>query len=234
MSYKAILMDLDGTLLPMDAEEFTRFYFPALCKKMGPFGYEPKALVAAIWSGVKEIIKSDGASTGEERFWKEFARIFGNKVYADKLQVDGFYTNEFNMAKAICGENPLARPLVELAHKKAPIVILATNPIFPYPGQLTRLSWLGLGEKDFSFITSYENSIFAKPDPRYFRELLNRFDLRPEDCVMLGNDVEEDIRAAQAVGIRTFLITDCQIGDASTVTTEQGSFAEALTWLEQL
>ncbi len=234
MSCKAILMDLDGTLLPMDAEEFTNFYFPALCKKMGPFGYPPKELIAAVWSGVKAIIKSDGASTGEERFWREFARIFGERVYSDKLQVDGFYSNEFNMAKAITGENPLAGPLVALAHEKAERVILATNPIFPYPGQLTRLSWLGLEEKDFDFITSYENSVYAKPDPRYFRELLERFDLRAEDCVMIGNDVNEDIIAAQSVGIRTFLVTDCMIGDASQVQTEQGSFAEALAWVGTL
>ena len=30
---KAILFDLDGTLLPMNEEEFTKGYFKLLCKK---------------------------------------------------------------------------------------------------------------------------------------------------------------------------------------------------------
>ena len=32
MRYQAILFDLDGTLLPMDLEAFTKLYFVALAK----------------------------------------------------------------------------------------------------------------------------------------------------------------------------------------------------------
>jgi hypothetical protein len=46
-----ILFDLDGTLLPMDNEAFTKGYFKLLAAKLAPHGYEPKQLVDAIWAG---------------------------------------------------------------------------------------------------------------------------------------------------------------------------------------
>ena len=48
MSIKAILFDLDGTLLPMDQDLFTEGYFRLLAEKMAPYGYEPKKLIASI------------------------------------------------------------------------------------------------------------------------------------------------------------------------------------------
>ena len=42
---KAILFDLDGTLLPMDEEKFTKYYFSMLCEITAPLGYKPEDLV---------------------------------------------------------------------------------------------------------------------------------------------------------------------------------------------
>ena len=44
MSIKAILFDLDGTLLPMDQDVFVQSYFKLLATRMAPFGYEPGKL----------------------------------------------------------------------------------------------------------------------------------------------------------------------------------------------
>ena len=38
-TYEAILFDLDGTLLPMDQDQFTQYYFGLLAKKLAPYGY---------------------------------------------------------------------------------------------------------------------------------------------------------------------------------------------------
>ena len=50
METRAILFDMDGTLLPMDTELFTRMYFKILTAKFAPFGYDPKALIDAVWA----------------------------------------------------------------------------------------------------------------------------------------------------------------------------------------
>ena len=83
-------------------------------------------------------------------------------------------------------------------------------------------------------VTSYETSHYCKPDPRYYTEFLDKLGLNPKDCLMIGNDVGEDIKAAQSLGISTFLITDCVIGDPGSVTTPSGSFQDAISFLEAL
>ena len=50
METKAVLFDLDGTLLPMDQERFTKTYFQLLAAKLAPLGYDPAKLVDSIWA----------------------------------------------------------------------------------------------------------------------------------------------------------------------------------------
>ena len=230
----SILFDLDGTLLPMDYDLFTKTYFKELCVKMAPLGYEPQALVNAIWAGVKDIVTGGGQSTCEDRFWVKFAQVFGDRVYDDKPVIDDFYTHEFNNASVVTQPTPLARTIVDLGHKKGVKVVLATNPIFPLCAVHSRLNWAGLSPEDFDLVTSYETSHYCKPDPRYYTEFLDKLGLNPKDCLMIGNDVGEDIKAAQSLGISTFLITDCVIGDPGSVTTPSGSFQDAISFLEAL
>ena len=57
---KAILFDLDGTLLKMDQEDFIKAYFGGLAKKLAPYGYDPQALINAVWQGTKAMQANDG------------------------------------------------------------------------------------------------------------------------------------------------------------------------------
>ena len=75
-----VLFDLDGTLLPMDTDVFTKTYFGLLCKKAAPFGYQPEPLVAAVWKGTKAMVKNDGTETNDKRFWDTFAGEMGEEV----------------------------------------------------------------------------------------------------------------------------------------------------------
>lgn len=68
MKYKAILFDMDGTLLPMDMEAFTKGYFKGLSAKLAKYGIEPEALVQAVWAGTKAMVKNDGTCSNETAF----------------------------------------------------------------------------------------------------------------------------------------------------------------------
>ena len=103
MAIKAVLFDLDGTLLPMDQDEFTRAYFKLLAAKLAPRGYDPGALVDGIWAGTAAMVKNDGRCKNEDAFWARFAQIFGERVYDDKTLLDEYYRNEFQNVKAVCG-----------------------------------------------------------------------------------------------------------------------------------
>ncbi|MBQ8332713.1 MAG: HAD family hydrolase, partial [Clostridia bacterium] len=92
---KAVFFDLDGTLLPMDYDLFIKYYFGALAKKLAPYGYEPDALIQAVWSGTKAMQLNDGGAANETRFWDRFAEILGEDVREQEKNLEDFYRNEF-------------------------------------------------------------------------------------------------------------------------------------------
>ncbi|MCR5249549.1 MAG: HAD family hydrolase [Lachnospiraceae bacterium] len=209
-SIKTVLFDLDGTLLPMDQDVFTKTYFKDLTVKMIPHGYEAESLVRAIWAGTGKMVGNVGEKTNEKAFWETFASIYGEKGLADKPVFDEFYENEFDAAKRCCGYNEKAAELVKALKEAGYRIILASNPIFPLVAQKKRMQWAGIDPDDFAYITSYENSTYCKPNVDYYREILRKTDVKPEECLMIGNDVSEDMVAAE-LGIQTFLLTDCMI-----------------------
>ena len=113
--------------------------------------------------------------------------------------------------------------------------ILATNPLFPAAATLSRIRWAGMEPEDFEWVTTYENSSYCKPNPQYYQEILERTGLKPEECLMVGNDAVEDT-AALAIGIPVFLLTDCLInkGQADISLYPNGEFRDLEAFLEVL
>lgn len=210
MSVKMVLFDLDGTLLPMDMDKFTGGYFKLLAKKAAPYGYEAQSLVKAIWHGTAAMVKNDGSRKNEDAFWKDFADTYGEVALKDKWLFDEFYANEFQDARQVCGFNPEAAETVKWIHGKGFRVALATNPLFPAVATESRIRWAGLKPEDFEFYTTYENIGWCKPNLDYYREVLRRTGLQGQECLMVGNDVTEDMVAAE-LGMKVFLLTDCII-----------------------
>lgn len=233
--YKAIFFDMDGTLLPMDMHEFTKGYFGLLSKRLAPYGYEPEALVKAIWTSVGAMVVNDGSRTNEEVFWECFEKIMGEPIAEVRVECRDFYSKEFRDAKIFTGENPLAKKAVEIAHEKAPIVVLATNPLFPMPGQVTRMSWVGLKPEDFDTVTSYEECNYCKPNPLYFQTLCDQLGLQPEDVLMVGNDEHEDMYSCSSIGMDGYLVTDTMIESKDHPWDgPRGTFAEMIEMLQSL
>ena len=236
MKITTILFDSDGTLLPMDNDEFTKGYFKLLVKKLAPYGYEPQKLIDGIWSGTAAMVKNDGTKTNEQAFWEKFSEVFGEKALADKPLFDEFYKKEFQNAKAICGYNPKAAIAVHTIKEMGFRIALATNPIFPSTATESRISWAGFDPNDFELYTTYENIGYCKPNPEYYREIARRLGVSPEQCLMVGNDVTEDMEAAQKAGMSVFLLTDCLINkerkDISVY--PRGSFEQLIDFANKL
>lgn len=236
-NFKAILFDMDGTLLPMDMKTFTEGYFKFLCVKLAPFGIGPEKLIAAVWEGVNAMVKNDGAVKNEEVFWKRFEEVTGYQVNQEIVDTcQEFYGKEFHQAKKFTGENPLAVEAVKAARTAAPIVALATNPLFPMAGQKTRMSWIGLKAEDFDLVTSYESDTFCKPNPAYFISVCERLGVKPEECLMIGNDEGEDMYAASLAGIKDcYLVTDTMIPNPKHPWDgPKGTFSEMVEMLKNL
>lgn len=235
MKITTVLFDLDGTLLPMDQETFTKAYFGGLTKKLAPLGYDKDAVVAGIWSGTKAMVMNNGEKFNEEVFWDVFAGLLGEKTREDIIYFDEFYANDFPRVKDACGFNEKAAECIKAIKEKGFRVALATNPLFPSTATEQRISWAGLSHSDFELFTTYENSHYCKPNLNYYKEVIGKLGVAPEECLMVGNDVGEDM-IAEKLGMQVFLLTDCIINkenkDISVY--PNGSFDELMNFIETL
>ncbi|MBQ5590828.1 MAG: HAD family hydrolase [Clostridia bacterium] len=234
MNIKAILFDLDGTLLPMDLDVFINEYFKGISEKLVPYGYNPKELINAIMLGTKAMIKNDGELTNEQVFWKSFCSVMGEQCKDDEPIFDDYYKTDFIKTKSVCGYNDLVPFIVKTIKDYGIKMVLATNPIFPAAATERRMKWAGVCPEDFEFYTTYENSRFSKPNIRYYEDIVKQLGVDYEECLMIGNDVSDDM-VAKELGINVFLLTDDLInkGNVDISQFPNGNFKDLIEFLKE-
>ena len=209
MSIKHILFDLDGTLLPMVQDEFVKYYMPLLARSYMRAGVsvDPKKFIGAVWAGYEAMVKNDGSRTNREAFWSYMEPELPLSTEESENIALRFYENEFNEAICTTKPTPVSNRIVKRARERGFETYLATNPVFPRCATLNRIRWAGLDEDDFKMITTYETCTYCKPNPKYFRNILEEYCLNPAECLMVGNDVGEDL-SIRTLGVKTYLVTD--------------------------
>ncbi len=233
---KAVCFDLDGTLLPLDVDSFCEYYFGMLARKMASHGYDPKALIGAIMAGTKSMYKNDGSRSNEQAFWDTFCEIFGERAREDEAKFAEFYETEFDKARAACGFDAAAAPALRACREMGLRVCVATSPLFPRIATYKRLQWAGIDPAEVEFFTTYEDHHYCKPNAGYYREVTARLGLSPEECLMVGNDVREDM-AAREIGMHTFLLLNDYLlnrDNADISAFPRGGFEEMLAYAKEL
>ncbi len=232
---KAVLFDLDGTLLPLEQDYFLKNYFEFIAKFVSEFGFDGEKFVNSTLYGTKYMLGNNGEQSNKDVFWGKFFEAYGGGVENAIEISDKFYVGDFKALREFTTENDLAKPAVDAAHRGEKKVVLATNPVFPMAAQLERISWLGLSESDFDLITSYENSSYSKPNPKYYLEICEKIGVAPENCLMIGNDESDDMKGASEAGLQCFLCTDHRIMAKHFMWQgERGTFEQALHLLERI
>ena len=228
-----VLFDLDGTLLPMDMKTFEKAYFGGLCRTFTE--YAPEDLVRWVWAGTKAMALNDGTRTNREAFAEAFTRESGVDYYENEERFLDYYRTVFQQCREVCPITDVSRRIVETLEGKGYRVAIATNPIFPEIATRSRLAWLGLDAAAFPLVTTFENSVHAKPNPDYYRDVCRTLGVEPTDCVMIGNDVFEDGCAA-SLGMEVFLVEDFLLNTRDLLTDgfRMGSLRDVLTWAEAL
>ncbi len=236
MSIKAVLFDLDGTLLPMNQDNFIKKYFGEITTFLVTNGdYEPQTLMGTILGGIEAMIKNDGTKTNEEAFWQVYIDTYGSKKAKDDYPLfERFYEERFVNTKTECGFSKKSGEIVKQLKDEGITVVLATNPVFPCVATNARISWAGLCKDDFELVTTYENIGYCKPNPQYYSEIAKRLNIEPSECLMVGNDTSDDL-SAEKIGMSVFILTDCLINaknvDISSV--PNGGFDELFAYLEK-
>ncbi|MGE5485633.1 MAG: HAD family hydrolase [Ignavibacteriales bacterium] len=205
MPVRGILFDLDDTLLRVDMDAFMKAYFgmlaPRFRGKCDPETFA-RELVLSLESMVNDL---DGSRTNKDVFEADFFPKFGVSAGEWTPQIEDFYRNDFPRLRTFSTRDPLARRVVEAAVGMGYKAVLATNPVYPRAAIVERLSWAGIDPGLFELITTYEIMHFCKPHSGYYREICSVIGLQPSECMMVGNDVDEDL-AASKLGMKTFLV----------------------------
>ena len=233
---KAILFDLDETLLDNSTETFIPAYFQALTRWVAHL-ISPDRLIAELMRGTGAMDANDGAGpTNEEAFATTFYPALGYELGELKPDIERFYVEEFPKLHSLTHTRPEARALVAWAFERDLQVVIATNPIFPRAAIEQRLDWAGVPvtEFDYALVTSYENMHATKSHPAYYTEILARLELEPKECLMIGDNWEWDIAPAASMGIPTYWIAEPdQSPPASEVSpVGQGTLTDLWDWVK--
>ncbi|MGK0367052.1 MAG: FMN phosphatase YigB (HAD superfamily) [Thermoproteota archaeon] len=205
-----LLFDLDGTLVDMDK----KFEFPLMLRAIKRFFkfIRPHKFPGAFWSAIKEIQRGTSEKTNHELLRQELMKKgFGTREELEEI-LDKVLNTDFPKAakhfSPVAGALETMKLVNQLRKEKKIRCILATNPMFPLSAVELRLTAGGFDPADFEFITHSQNSYSCKPHVQYYQNLVDKLDLDPSKCLMIGNDPAKDLPAS-ALGIRTFLL-DCK------------------------
>lgn len=229
-----ILFDLDGTLLPMDMKEFLKMYLYEVGREFEDLA-DTKTFIAHLMEATQFMLNNDGKKTNSEVFAEKFAIRMDGRIDGYLERFEKFYDKGYMNLKNFVYPNPLVKNAIETLKNKGYKLVIATNPIFPLKAVIHRIIWADLNPADFQYITSYEKSRYCKPNINFFLEVLDSIGKEAYHCLMVGNDVQEDM-AANKAGLHTYLITDHMINrnEETVDCTYTGDYKDFSEFVEKL
>lgn len=235
-NYKAIFFDLDGTLLPINMDEFLAHYYKKLREFCNQKNVDGDAVINAINLGVEAMMVDRDGRFNSERFWDVVEDALDeNRDDIDEF-LDEFYTTAYTKLGKDMVPNPAARQVLEMLSDKGYTLYLTTMPLFPLVGIVERLRWAGIDDYEiFDKITTFDNCHATKPDIAYFQENIDDSGLEPKDILVVGNNTEEDLSCIE-LGCDVYLILDYLINsnDFDVDSVKNGTLEQFFLWAKNL
>lgn len=228
------IFDLDGTLLPLDMKLFEKLYFQSLSSNFIDL-IDPKQLISEIWASTKVMIENIENRTNEDVFMEDFSKRIDGDLSIYQERFNNYYANDFNLVKGATKESEAMKLSVNLLRKKGYKLVVATNPLFPKAAIYARIRWAGFEPEDFDYVSSYETNHYCKPQIKFYEEILGDINKSPEECIMVGNDVQEDL-IIKTLGVKTYLITDHILHrtDSDIITDHKGNYDDFFEFVKSL
>jgi len=203
---RAILFDLDDTLLENNMERFLKGYFGLLAPHVAQL-VPPDKFMPALLAATRAMVENaDPTVTNQQAFIADFFPRVGRTAEEMMPVFDDFYATQFGKLRSQARTLPEARPVVQAAFDAGCDVVIATNPLFPETAIRQRMEWAGVADFPFKLVTSYEVMHSCKPHARYYTEIVERLGRQPGECVMVGDDWSNDIAPALQAGLRAYWI----------------------------
>jgi FMN phosphatase YigB (HAD superfamily) len=205
---KALLLDLDDTLIDNSVETFIPAYFRALESFVAGV-VPPGRFIEELLAATRAMNHNPGSgASNEEVFAAAFYPALGIPREEMEPLLERFYRDEFPKLRPLTGARAAAPRVVEWAHTRGLQIAIATNPLFPRAAIEERMAWGGVGVDRFTYdlVTSYENCHATKSSPTYYLEILQALGRRPEECLMVGDNWDWDVVCAAQAGIAGYWI----------------------------
>ena len=209
LKYTDLIFDLYGTLVDTRTEEGidtwqrTAIYYGFYGAK-----YTGQELMEAFDRSVKQ--RELAAKTAPDHLpdlpcEESFAQLFRDKGIAEDAAALGFHASQvFRMiSMSYLKLYPGVEEALTALRQRGCRLWLLSNAQAVFTAY--EITHLGL-EKYFDGIYLSSDHGCRKPDVRFFRKLLKEQNLKPEACLMIGNDRRSDIGGGTAAGLDTFFL----------------------------
>lgn len=206
---KAVLFDLDNTLLKNPTQAFVSGYVDRINEFFGArWNIAPGD---SLRQGVQMMMNSPRLiwQSNLEMYWDCMRPMWPYTTEELLAAFDEFYATEYDKLKEITEPARDGALVIDRVRGAGYKVIIATNPVYPVEAIRRRLEWAGLpgNLSHYDFVTTADNMHFTKPHPAYYAEILARAGLEPDEAVMVGDEPRYDIEAASAIGLHTYHLT---------------------------
>ncbi len=205
---RVVAFDLDDTLLRL-APDFIPQYFRLLDHRLQEQFPNTKPLSHAIGASSLRLMQKprDGERLADF-FYRDFADSAGVPEEVVRPAFESFYVEHFPslqfLARPVYGAMGLLTAIKEAGYQ----VALLTSALFPTAAIDERLRWAGLEGFPFDWRTAFEGVHATKPQPGYYLEAADGLGIPPDEWLMVGNDVVEDIIPAHAAGMQVYWVHD--------------------------
>ncbi|BAC12888.1 HAD family hydrolase [Oceanobacillus iheyensis] len=197
---KAVLFDLDGTLLNRDEsiKGFVNHQYERLKKWVG---HIPKDKY------ITRFLELDKRGyVWKDKVYQQLIQEFDiSKMTLEDLLQD--YISEFRF-NCVPFDN-LIQMLEDLKSKNV-LLGMITNGYGQF--QMDNIKALGI-ERYFDVILVSEWEGIKKPDPEIFKKALEKLDVPPEQSIFVGDHPKNDVKAAQSIGMKGIWKKDLQWND---------------------
>ena len=227
-----LLLDLDDTLLNTNLESFVPAYFQALAKELAP-QIAPDLILRALISGTRLMSESEDFShTLREVFNAEFYSQINIPPDALESAIENFYDNVFPTLEGLTSQRPEAKPFIDWAISQGFRIAIAADPLLPRKATYHLLRWAGFEPEQFELVSTFDHFHFSKTYPAYYAEVLGRMGWPEGPVLMVGNDMERDIRPAQMLGLAAYHMDEEPASRSVPEAGARGKLADLRPWIE--
>ncbi|MCL2324773.1 MAG: HAD family phosphatase [Actinomycetia bacterium] len=207
---RCVFFDLDGTLIDYVSVARAISYFGELAAYLrAGLGMEPSSSERLINAAIGAMFEAHPGLTNQEAFDAVYDAELADG--SERAQYRELFVRFFDEVFPTLRSNERAADFnheaISACRQHGLAVAVASQPIFCAAAITARIAWAGLADLQIPLASSSETAYTTKPQLDYYREIAAGMGFAPEECLMVGNEDQNDMTASQ-VGMRTFYVGD--------------------------